>query len=398
MFATNTIAISLLGDYTKDYAWFPEAASTFANDIDWLYGFITFVGVMFFIPVIGALFYFAIRYRKPKGAKAESKVSHNTPLELAWSIGPSFFLVGMFVLGAKSFLDHRTVPDGANELEVTSQKWSWSVHYGRGTYHPELHVLVDEPTKLSMRSRDVIHSLFVPAFRVKRDVVPGRYNYMWFKPTVACEKVSDEELAKAVKETKDSGESWDYDERQFTPDGYRFFDLYCAEYCGTDHSQMQTAVVVHKDLDDLNAWIKQYSKRTNQSPAEYGKSLYENRGCKGCHSVDGSRRTGPSFKETYGNQRTFVSADPTVADENYIRESILNPKAKVVQSFSPAMPSFKGQLSDDDLFCLVEYLKSVSDHTPKIKATAPKTEQKPAESGDEEENDQEENDQEENKE
>jgi len=236
MFATNTTAISLLGDYTKDYAWFPEAASTFATDIDWLYGFITLVCVVFFVPMMAVMFYFAVRYHKPKGGKAESNVSHNTPLELLWSIGPSFFMVAMFVLGAKAFLDHRTVPDGANELEVNSQKWSWSVHYGRGTYHPELHLLVDEPTKLSMRSSDVIHCLFVPAFRVKRDIVPGRYNYMWFKPTVASERVSDEELAKAKKETKDSGESWDY-ERQFTPDGYRFYDLYCAEYCGTDHSR-----------------------------------------------------------------------------------------------------------------------------------------------------------------
>ncbi len=365
MFDLTTTGFLLLGDYTKSYfAWFPEAASSFAEEIDWLYYFISIVCVLFFIPIISALFYFAIRYHKAKGGKAESNTAHNTPLELAWSIGPSFFLVGMFVLGAKSYLDIRTTPDGANELEVNSQKWIWTVHYGRGAYHPELHILVDEPTKLSMRSADVIHSLYVPAFRAKKDVVPGRYNYMWFKPTVASEKVSEQELSEALAQTKASGESWNYDKWQFTPDGYRFYDLYCAEYCGTDHSNMQTVVVVHKDLDDLNAWIEKYSKRTDQSPAEYGKSLYQNRGCKGCHSVDGSRRTGPSFKESFGNERTFVSGDPLVADENYIRESILNPKAKIVSGYPAAMPSFKGQLSEDDLFCLVEYLKSVSDYTP----------------------------------
>jgi cytochrome c oxidase subunit 2 len=367
--ALNTANISLLGDYTKtDFAWFPEAASSFAADNDWLYYVITLVCFVFFVPMAFAMFYFAIRYNKPKGAKAESNVAHNTPLELLWSIGPSFFLVGMFVLGAKSYLDHRTVPDGANELEVKAQMWSWLIHYGRGTYHPELHLLVDEPVKLSMTSSDVLHALFVPAFRAKKDIVPGRYNYMWFKPTVANEKISEEELAKAVKETKDSGGDWNYDERQFTPEGYRFYDLYCAEYCGTDHSTMQTVVVVHKTLEDLDAWIKKYSKRTNQTPAEYGESLYRNRGCKGCHSVDGTRRTGPSFKETFGNQRPLASGGPVTADENYIRESILDPKAKVVNSYAPAMPSFKGQLSDDDLFCLVEYLKSVSDHAGKVDA------------------------------
>ncbi len=318
-----------------------------------------------------AMFYFAVRYNKPKGAKAESNVAHNTPLELAWSIGPSFFLVGMFVLGAKSYLDIRTVPDGANELGVKSQKWSWLVDYGRGTFHPELHILVDEPTKLSMSSSDVLHSLFVPAFRTKKDVVPGRYNYMWFKPTIANEKVSDEELAKALKETKDSGAEWSYDKYQFTPDGYKFFDLYCAEYCGTDHSRMQTAVVVHKTLEDLNAWIEKYSKRTTQTPAEYGESLYKNRGCKGCHSVDGTRRTGPSFNQTFGNSRTFTTGATIKADENYIRESILNPRARIVESYSPAMPSFKGQLSDDDLYCLVEYLKSISDYTGKTDSASP---------------------------
>lgn len=372
--------IPLLGDYTKEYAWFPEAASSFAADNDWLYGFISLVCLVFFVPIAFAMFYFAVRYHKPKGAKAESNVAHNTPLELAWSIGPSFFLVGMFVLGAKSYLDHRTVPDGANEMEVTSQKWFWSVHYGRGTYHPELHILVNEPTKLSMRSTDVLHSLYIPAFRAKKDVVPGRYNYMWFKPTVANEKVSDEELAKALKETEESGGEWSYDERQFTPDGYRFYDLFCAEYCGTDHSRMQTVVVVHETLEDLNAWIKKYSKRTTQTPVQYGESLYKNRGCKGCHSIDGTRRTGPSFKESFGNQRPLASGETVVADANYIRESILNPKAKVVNSYSPAMPSFKGQLTEDDLFCLVEYLKSVSDYTPDETAA----ESKPAESGDEE--------------
>ena len=356
---------SLLADKTEPYAWFPEAASTFAEDIDWLYGFISIVCVIFFIPIAGALFYFAWKYHKPNGTKAESNTAHNTPLELAWSIGPSFFLVGMFVLGAKSYLDHRTVPDGANELNVQAFSWGWNVDYGGGTIHPELHILVDEPTKLSMRSSDVIHSLFIPAFRAKKDIVPGRYNYMWFKPTVASTKVDDEVLAKAKDDMKKLGESWDYDKYDFTPDGYTYFDLYCTEYCGNNHSQMQTVVVVHETLEDLKAWIKENSKRKdNETPADYGKKLYEYRGCAGCHSVDGSKRVGPSFQESYGNQRPLDNGQTVLADENYIRESILYPKEKVVAGYSPVMVSYKGRLSEDDIYSLVEYLKTVSQYTP----------------------------------
>ena len=364
MVANLMDVLPLLGDYTDSMASFPESASTFAADIDWLYWFISVVCILFFIPIAGALFYFAAKYHKPKGAKAESNVSHNTPLELAWSIGPSFFLVGMFVLGAKSYLDHRTVPDGANELGVQAFKWGWTIDYGGGTFHPELHILVDEPTKLSMRSSDVIHSLFVPAFRAKKDIVPGRYNYMWFKPTVASEKVSDQDLQQALDEVKAQNKTWgqaEYDKYQFTPDGYEFFDLYCTEYCGKNHSEMQTVVVVHKTLDDLNAWIKQYSQRDpNESPASYGEKLYNRRGCSGCHSVDGSKRVGPSFNQVYGNTRPFASGESAVGDENYIRESILYPKAKVVAGYQPAMPSYKGQLSEDDLYSIVEYLKSLN--------------------------------------
>lgn len=360
MFANTFSSMFVLGDApASKYAWFPENASTFAADNDWLFGLISVVCILFFIPIAFALFYFAVKYKKPKGAPAESNTAHNTPLELAWSIGPSFFLVGMFVFGAKAYLDHRTVPDGANDIGLRGYKWGWIFDYGGGTYNPELHILIDEPTKLSMRSTDVIHSVFVPAFRAKKDIVPGRYNYMWFKPTVASEKVSDEELQAAIKTSE--GGDWDYDRWQFTKDGYKFFDLYCTEYCGTNHSKMQTVVVVHETLEDLNAWIDQYSKRSDDvAPEEYGKTLYEQRGCKGCHSLDGSKRVGPSFIESYGNQRPLANDEVVLADENYIRESILYPKEKVVAGYSPVMPSYKGQLTDDDIYCLVEFLKTVS--------------------------------------
>ena len=226
---------SLLADKIEPYAWFPEQASSFAEKNDSLYMLITWICIAFFVPMMGFMFWCIIKYSKPKGGKAESDIAHHTPLELAWSIGPSFILVFMFVMGARAYLDIRTPPEGSYEVGVQAFKWGWTMDYGRGTYNPELHLLVNEPTKLTMKSSDVIHSLYIPAFRAKKDIVPGRYNYMWFQPTIASEKVSDEELADAKEWIKKSGEAWDYEKYQFTPQGYKFYDLYCTEYLSLIH-------------------------------------------------------------------------------------------------------------------------------------------------------------------
>lgn len=361
----------VLGDY-PDTLWFPEPASTFADNVDWTFSMILWVSLLFFVGIVTCLIWFSIRFRKNKGEKAESQKSHNTPLELAWSILPSFLLVWMFVQGSLSYLDMRTSPDGAYEVNVKAYKWGWLIDYGRGTQHPELHLLANEPTKLTMRSDDVIHSLFVPAFRAKKDIIPGRYNVMWFEATKASEKVSDEELAKAVEETGE--DSWDYDKHQFTPDGYKFYDLYCSEYCGTNHSEMQTVVVVHETREALDAWIKEKSERGDVSPEAWGKRLYEQRGCMGCHSIDGSKRTGPSFENAYGSNRPLTSGEEVLADENYIRESILNPQAKIAAGYPPVMPSFRGQLSDDDIDSIVAYLKTLSSYSESAEADLGETE------------------------
>ena len=352
----------LLGDKTETkWDLFPVEASSFAADNDWLFNWITYTCIVFFVPIVAVLFGFALKYKKPKGEKAESNVAHSTIIELTWSIVPSFFLIAMFILGTRSFLVQRDMPKGAMELSVQASMWNWTIDYGNGVMNPELHLVKDKPVVLTMRSSDVIHSLFIPAFRAKKDVVPGRYNYMWFKPTVASERVSDEVLAAALKETKDLGEDWDFDERQFTEDGYRFFDLYCAEYCGTDHSEMQTVVVVHETVEELNAWIKKNGVWDPEtSPVEYGEKLYQRRGCKSCHSIDGSNAVGPSFRNLFGRMEPMSKGDPVKADENYLRESVLNPKAKVVAGFQPVMPSYKGQLSDDDIYCIIEWMKTMS--------------------------------------
>jgi len=347
----------LLADYEASF-WFPEQASSFAGEVDWVYDIILYISLAFFIPMMAFMVWTIWKYTKKRGEKAESQVTHHTLLEITWSVGPTVLLVWMFVQGSISFLDMRNPPEGAYDIGVQAFKWGWTMDYGAGTFHPELHVVKDEPTKLSMRSTDVIHSLFVPAFRAKKDIVPGRYNYMWFKPTVASERVTEEELAKAKKQSEGNG-TWDYDKYQFTSDGYRFFDLYCTEYCGKNHSIMQTAVVVHETQVELDAWIKANSSRGDVDMIEWGELLYNRRGCAGCHSIDGSKLVGPSFKDLYGSQHALQSGSDVLVDDNYVRESIIDPKAKIVAGYQPVMPSYKGQLSDDDIASIIEYLKTL---------------------------------------
>ncbi|WP_253157710.1 c-type cytochrome [Stieleria tagensis] len=356
--------MSLLGDLNHS-AFFPDSASSFSSDSDWIFYFITVVCVIFFVPICIALFGSAWKYHKANGEPADSQIDHNTTIELVWSIGPSFLLIIMFYFGAQGYLNHRTVPEGAYEIGVDAKMWGWTMNYGSGVYHPELHVVVNESTKLTMTSQDVIHSLYIPAFRVKKDIVPGRYNYLWFKATKASEKATAEqqaELDRVAKKNKETGESWSYDDHQFTPDGYRFYDLYCAEYCGTNHSEMQTVVVVHETEAELKAWIKKYSARPDGvTPAAYGATLYERRGCKSCHSTDGTKLVGPSYEGSFGTMRQLTGGSPVKVDENYVRESILYPKAKVAAGYQPVMPSYKGQLSDDDVNSLVQFIKSLGD-------------------------------------
>ncbi len=281
----------LLAD-VNDSFWFPSSASTFSSEVDWTYDMVLWICVVFFVPIAFCLFYFAYKYKKKNGTPAESQTSHNTVLEVAWSVLPCFLLVAIFAKGSIGFIDQRQAPEGSAEIAVKAFKWGWTMDYGNGVFHPELHLVLNKPTKLTMRSSDVLHSLFVPSFRAKRDVVPGRYNEIWFEPSIASEKVSDEELAASLSDTKSNHkDTFDPERYQHTIDGYRYFDLYCAEYCGRDHSRMKTFVVVHKTQEDFDAWKQKYSGRgKDESQEDYGKKLYERRGCASCHSIDGTKK------------------------------------------------------------------------------------------------------------
>jgi cytochrome c oxidase subunit II len=350
---------SLLADYTE--TWFPQSASSFSAEVDSTYMLVFWICMLFMVPITFCLFYFAIRYVKRKGEPAESDVTHNTKLEVAWSVLPCFLLVYIFVKGSIGYIDQRKAPEGSAVVNVTASKWVWSMDYGNGVIHPELHLVVNQPTQLIMRSKDVLHALFVPSFRAKKDIVPGRYNEMWFDPSIANEKVSDQELAAAISETKTKfAGKFDPERYQFTEDGYRYYDLYCAEYCGKDHSMMQSVAVVHKSQADFDAWKVKYSGRGTDEKPVYGQKLYTRRGCGSCHSINGTKLVGPSFQALFGSQHGLTSGETIKVDENYVRESILDPRAKVVAGYNPVMPSFKGQLTDDDIDSLIEYLKTLS--------------------------------------
>lgn len=316
--------------------WLPEQASTVAESVDSAWWLVYWVSAIFFAIIVVAQVWFMWTYRRRAGWIEQKTAHHNFPLELTWSIIPSLIIIVMFVKGFLGFLDMRTPPSDTYDVTVVAKKWSWTFIYPNGVVHSELHVPAHRNVKLVMSSDDVIHSLFVPVFRVKQDIVPGRYNYLWFNAT--------------------------------KPGTY---DLECTEYCGTNHSEMRTKVIVHP-LDDpkntMEQWLEdEIVKILNMPPIELGELLYNQRGCSQCHSLDGSKRVGPSFVETYGVVHEFNGGVTKLGDENYIQESIVNPQALVRTGFPPSMPTFKGQLRPIELRGLVAFIKA---QNPKFKAEA----------------------------
>jgi len=306
--------------------------------VDFLFYFIYWVSVAAFVLIMALMILFLVRYRHRPGHSAQPSHAHSTALELTWTIIPTFFLIAMFYWGFRGFLDMATPPDYAYEIQVTGIKWAWSFQYPNGATSNELHVPMDKPVRLILSSQDVIHSLFIPAFRCKKDVVPGRYNSLWFHVT-------------AMPPQREDGDS--------------YFDLYCTEYCGTGHSTMRTKVFVHetasfvKWLDEAANWV------VKEKPVVAGKKLFQTKGCTQCHSDDGKTVIGPTFLNSYGYEHDFKDGTKAIVDENYVRESILYPAAKVRNGFDNVMPSFQGRIKDVEITAIIEWLKSISDKGPK---------------------------------
>ncbi len=308
--------------------WLPVDASTGAPAVDALFHFILWVSVAFFALIVGLMVYFVVRFRRRGLDAAEPSPAHNTALELTWSGIPLLLVIVIFGWGFKVYLDLNTPPANAYEVQVTGQKWKWLFTYPNGHVDENLHVPVDRPVKLVMTSEDVIHSFFVPAFRVKRDVVPGRYSSLWFQATKTGT-----------------------------------FPVLCAEYCGRGHSDMLAEVVVHPP-GGFERWLEDAANLASRmSPAEAGERLFRTRGCAQCHAVDGSARVGPSLAGLVGRRAVLRDGTTVVADENYVRESILEPQAKVAAGFEPVMPTYKGRLKDDEITALIAYLKALGEET-----------------------------------
>lgn len=303
--------------------WFPPQASTTASTVDWVYYFIYWVCVFFTVLITGAAIYFVIQFRSKKNAPPAA-AAHNTVLEITWTVVPGIISVFIFYFGLTGYMDTRTAPDDAYEIHVTGQKWSWTFTYPNGAITGELHIPVHRPVRLIMTSNDVLHSFFVPAFRTKQDVVPGRYTEEWFEAT-------------------ETGE----------------FQVFCTEYCGTDHSAMLTTTFVHTEAE-FEEWLRKAGDiHEGHTPVEAGEILVKQRGCLVCHSLDGSTKTGPSYKGMWGKTESLADGSSVKVDENYVRTSILEPQAQIVAGFPGSMPTFKGQLKDKDITAIIEYFKTL---------------------------------------
>ncbi|HMP90729.1 MAG TPA: cytochrome c oxidase subunit II [Kiritimatiellia bacterium] len=303
----------------------PEQATEYAKQVDSLYMFIYVVSVLFVALFVGLIISFTLKYRrKSEDERPEPPHEHYT-LEL---VGGAFLLVllmVMFFWGAKLYFVAQRPPADAMEVLVTGKQWMWKLQHPSGKKEINtLHIPVGRAVKLSMTSEDVIHSFFIPAFRVKNDVLPGRYTQLWFKP-----------------------------EKEGT------FHLFCTEYCGTEHSRMIGFVKVMSE-DAYERWTNNLGDE-NETPVQAGERLFSELGCMVCHRAD-SGALGPNIAGVFGHQVELVDGTSVLADEDYIRESILNPHAKIVAGYAPIMPTFQGVINEEQLGHIIAYIKSLANH------------------------------------
>jgi cytochrome c oxidase subunit 2 len=304
--------------------WMPLDASSNTESIDGLFNFLMWISVVCSIALMGAMIYFVTKYKATsRKDRAELSTDHNTFLELLWSVVPMPFVIAMFVWGFQGFMDLRTTPKDAMEVHAQGQKWKWLFTYDNGHVDDVLHVPIGRKVRVIISSVDVLHSLFLPVFRTKIDAVPGRYTELWFE----ANKAGD-------------------------------FPIECAEYCGTSHSDMITHVIVH-EAGGYEKWLEDVEKQLElMPPLELGQKMYNQQGCSTCHSLDGTVKTGPSFKGLFGKNESFQDGSTAVVDDNYIKQSIEEPQAKIVNGFSPAMPTFKGKLSQKKIEGLIAFIKA----------------------------------------
>jgi cytochrome c oxidase subunit II len=307
----------------NDFPLWPERASTFAVSVDYLFLFILVVCAFFAALIFLLVVFLAIRYRRRTPDERATQINNSLPLELMWTGVPICLAGIMFFWGAALFMRRTIVPPNAQEIYVVGKQWMWKIQHSSGRREiNEMHIPVGTPIRLTMATEDVIHSFFIPAFRVKSDVVPGSYRTMWFQATKTGQ-----------------------------------FHLFCAEYCGTRHAGMGGWIYV-MEPGEYQRWL---SGSSGMSVVASGEKLFQELGCVTCHKQDATGR-GPSLYGVYGSKVTLQSGNTLVADDNYIRESILNPQAKIVAGHQPIMPTYQGLVSEEGLLQIIAYIKTL--HAP----------------------------------
>lgn len=303
----------------------PPSQSTIAPDVDALFYFILYASLGFLAIVVTGISVFVIRYRRRGGDRLTPGIAHNTRLEIVWAVIPTALAIIVFGWSLRLYLTMHVAPKDALEIKVTGQKWFWSFDFPNGAVTVnELVVPAGKPIKLLMSSKDVIHSFYIPDFRIKMDVLPNRYTSAWFEAPYPGEH-----------------------------------NLFCAEYCGTSHSTMIGRVRVVPERE-YAAWLeKGAGGGEGISLEEYGKQLYTSKACNTCHRVDGVAFTGPSFNGIFGHPVSLTGGGSAPVDENYLRESILNPQAKIVAGYQPVMPTYQGLLDSRQVDALIAYIKSL---------------------------------------
>ncbi len=302
----------------------PEQASTFAPHVDALYVYLVTLTAFFTIAISAAIIFFAVKYRRRQHGELPRPIAGSMVLELTWTIIPLMIAMSIFIWGASIFFKAYRAPQQAMEIYVVGKQWMWKFQHQTGQREiNELHVPVGARVKLTMTTEDVIHSFYVPAFRIKQDVVPGRYLQTWFE---------------ATKTGK--------------------FYLFCAEYCGTNHSGMGGYVYVMEPAA-YQQWLAGGSG--TESAASQGQKLFQQRGCASCHQVEagGQQGRGPTLYGIFGHQQQVEGGGAVTVDESYVRESILNPQAKIAAGFQNIMPTFQGQLNEEQILQLVAYIRSL---------------------------------------
>jgi len=305
-----------------DLPLFPTQASSMAGQVDALYFYLVAVSAFFSLLIALLVIVFAIRYRRRSESELPAGIEGSLVLELAWTLIPLLISMTFFGWGAKLYFTMNRPPNDAMQIYIVGKQWMWKIQHLDGQREiNELHVPVNRSIRATMTSEDVIHSFFVPEFRIKRDVVPGRYQTMWFHPSKPGE-----------------------------------YHIFCSQYCGTKHSAMIGKVFVMEPAA-FQAWLSGGSG--SESLASAGAKLFQQHACNTCHRNDSQAR-GPNLEGLFGKPVQLQDGRQVIVDEQYIRESILNPQAKMVAGFQPIMPTFQGLISEEGLLQLVAYIRSLT--------------------------------------